>query len=160
LDMPEVSLVAVFDADKAGFLRSERSLIQSIGRAARHIHGQAIFYADTITDAIQKAITETQRRRTKQIAYNKKHSIIPRGIEKAITDILEGAIHEVPANEPYAKVAEKGAEYAVLSPDKLDKKIKQLQKQMYQHAENLEFEAAAKLRDEIEGLQANRLEIS
>ena len=150
LDMPEVSLVAVFDADKAGFLRSERSLIQSIGRAARHIHGQAIFYADTITDAIQKAITETQRRRTKQIAYNKKHSITPRGIEKAITDILEGAIHEVPANEPYAKVAEKGAEYAVLSPDKLDKKIKQLQKEMYQHAENLEFEAAASLRDEIE----------
>jgi len=159
LDMPEVSLVAVFDADKSGFLRSERSLIQTIGRAARHIHGQAIFYADTITDAIQKAITETQRRRTKQIAYNKKHSIIPRGIEKAITDILEGAIHEVPANEPYAKVAEKGAEYAVLSPDKLDKKIKQLQKQMYQHAENLEFEAAAKLRDEIEWLQANRLEM-
>lgn len=157
LDMPEVSLVAVLDADKTGFLRSERSLIQTIGRAARHIHGQSIFYADKITDAMQKAIDETQRRRTKQIAYNKKHGITPRGIEKAITDILEGARMNAPANEPYAKVAEKGAEYVILSPDKLDKKIKQLQKQMYQHAENLEFEQAAKLRDEIQRLRISGL---
>jgi excinuclease ABC subunit B len=160
LDMPEVSLVAVFDADKTGFLRSERSLIQTIGRAARHIHGQAIFYAETMTDAMQKAITETKRRRAKQIAYNKKHRITPRGVEKAVTSILEGAILEQSANQTYAKVAEKRADYAILSPDKLEKKIKQLQKTMYQHAENLEFEAAASLRDEIQRLQAERLKIS
>ncbi len=148
LDMPEVSLVAVFDADKAGFLRSERSLIQTIGRAARHIHGQAIFYADKFTDAMQRAIDETKRRRTKQIAYNKKHGITPCGVTKAITDILEGATLEVPAG-----IAETKAEYANLSPQQLDKKIIQLEKQMYEYADNLEFEQAAKLRDEIKHLR-------
>ncbi|HDN27655.1 MAG TPA: excinuclease ABC subunit UvrB [Thioploca sp.] len=159
LDMPEVSLVAVFDADKAGFLRSERSLIQTIGRAARHIHGQAIFYADKITNAMQRAMDETKRRRTKQIAYNKQHGITPRGVKKAITDILEGARLDVPAANEYAKIADAGAEYAALSSEQIDKKLKQLQKQMYQHAENLEFEDAAKLRDEIRRLQEKRLEM-
>jgi excinuclease ABC subunit B len=159
LDMPEVSLVAVFDADKTCFLRSERSLIQTIGRAARHIHGPAIFYADKITDAMQRAMDETKRRRTKQIAYNKQHGITPRGVKKAITDILEGARLEVPAANEYAKVADAGAEYAALSPEQINKKIKQLQKQMYQHAENFEFEDAAKLRDEIRRLQEKRLEM-
>jgi excinuclease ABC subunit B len=160
LDMPEVSLVAIFDADKTGFLRSERSLIQTVGRAARHIHGQAIFYADTVTAAMQKAIDETQRRREKQIAYNKKHGITPRGIKKAITELLESVTLETPAaNHEYAKVAEAKAEYTVLSAEQLDKKIKQLQKQMHQHADNLEFEQAAQLRDEIAQLQQNRLEI-
>jgi excinuclease ABC subunit B len=157
LDMPEVSLVMVFDADKTGFLRSVRSLIQTIGRAARHIHGHAIFYADVITDAMQKTIKETKRRRTKQIAYNKKHGITPRGIKKAIIDILEKDQLE-PANESVkAKVAETTAAYGLLSPEKLDKKVKQLRKKMVQHAENLEFEEAAKLRDEIQQLQTNHL---
>ncbi|KHD05255.1 excinuclease ABC subunit B [Candidatus Thiomargarita nelsonii] len=146
LDMPEVSLVAICDADKAGFLRSERSLIQTIGRAARHIYGQAILYADTVTEAIQYAIDETQRRRTKQMAYNKKHGITPQSVKKAITDILE---------ETKPAVAETAAEYAPLSPAQVDKKIKQLEKKMYAHAENLEFEEAAKLRDEIQRLSQN-----
>ena len=157
LDMPEVSLVAIFDADKSGFLRSERSLIQTVGRAARHIHGQAIFYADKVTEAMQRAIDETERRRNKQIAYNKQHGITPRGIEKAITDIFQGATLSMPAANEYAKVAEAKAEYGLLSPEQLDKKIKQLQKQMYQHADNLEFEEAAKLRDEIRQLQEKAL---
>jgi excinuclease ABC subunit B len=155
LDMPEVSLVAIFDADKSGFLRSERSLIQTIGRAARHICGQAILYAERVTAAMQYAIDETERRRIKQIAYNKQHGITPQGIKKAITEILEGAM---PAT--VHAVAETAAEYARLSPEQVDKKIKQLQKQMYAHAENLEFEEAARLRDEIRGLSENRLEIS
>jgi excinuclease ABC subunit B len=159
LDMPEVSLVAVLDADKTGFLRSERSLIQTIGRAARHIHGQAIFYADTVTEAMQKAIDETERRRTKQVAYNKKHGITPQGITKAVIDILEKEQLMQPAANEFAKVADTKAEYVLLSPEKVDKKIKQLQKKMYQHAENLEFEQAAKLRDEIQQLQNNRLKI-
>ena len=150
LDMPEVSLVAVFDADKTGFLRSERSLIQNIGRAARHISGKAIFYADTMTKAMQRAINETERRRTKQLKYNKKHGITPRSVEKAITDILEGL--ETSSMNGYA-IAENKAEYAPLSKNEIGNKIKQLQKQMFQHAENLEFEEAAKCRDEIQRLQ-------
>jgi excinuclease ABC subunit B len=154
LDMPEVSLVAIFDADKTGFLRSERSLIQTIGRAARHICGQAILYADAVTEAMQYAIDETERRRAKQAAYNKEHGITPQGVKKAITEILEGA---VPVT--HQAVAETAAEYARLSPEQVDKKIKQLEKKMYAHAENLEFEEAAKLRDEIRRLSESRLEI-
>jgi excinuclease ABC subunit B len=150
LDMPEVSLVAVFDADKSGFLRSERSLIQTVGRAARHIRGQAIFYADKLTDAMQRAIEETKRRRAKQIAHNNKHGITPRGVKKGITDILEGTTFEVPA-----AVAESKAKYSNLSKTQIETKIKQLDKQMYQHADNLEFEEAAKLRDEIQRLEIN-----
>jgi excinuclease ABC subunit B len=150
LDMPEVSLVAVFDADKAGFLRSERSLIQTIGRAARHIRGQAIFYADRVTKAMQQAIDETARRRAKQIKYNKKYGITPRGIKKAVQDILEGAISSTVQG---AAIAEEKAEYAPLSFDKIAIKIKQLQKIMSQHVEALEFEEAAKCRDEIQRLR-------
>ncbi|MDM8569500.1 excinuclease ABC subunit UvrB, partial [Thiotrichales bacterium HSG1] len=149
LDMPEVSLVMVFDADKSGFLRSERSLIQTVGRAARHINGQAIFYADVITAAMQKAIDETKRRRIKQQAFNKKFNIIPHGVTKAITDILDMEQPVTPINNV---IAEERANYGKLSPEKLAKKIKQLEKEMYQHAENLEFEEAAKLRDQIRRL--------
>ncbi len=150
LDIPEVSLVAIFDADKEGFLRSERSLIQTIGRAARHIHGQAIFYADTVTLAIQRAIEETKRRRTKQIQYNQQQGIIPRGIEKAVTPILD-------SGEIVAEVAETRAEYTPLSPQQFTKKIRQLEKEMYQFAANLEFEKAAQLRDQIKWLRDKQL---
>jgi excinuclease ABC subunit B len=163
LDIPEVSLVAIFDADKTGFLRSTRSLIQTIGRAARHINGKAIFYADNMTEAMQQAITETKRRRAKQIAYNKKHKITPRGIKKAITEILETQTVETPTTithlEPvYALVAEEKAQYQLptqKNQKKISKKIKQLEKQMLQHAANLEFEKAAQLRDEIQRLTMN-----
>lgn len=150
LDIPEVSLVAIFDADKEGFLRSERSLIQTIGRAARHIHGQAIFYADKVTLAMQRAIEETERRRIKQILYNQQQGITPRGIEKAVTDILD-------SGERVAKVAETHAEYTFLSPQQFAKKIKQLEKEMYQAAANLEFEQAAQLRDQIKWLRDKQL---
>jgi excinuclease ABC subunit B len=161
LDMPEVSLVAIFDADKEGFLRSERSLIQTIGRAARHINGKAILYADRITQSMQKAIDETDRRRAKQIEFNQQHGIIPQGIQKQVDDILETEQQQDEASnvDYYAKVAEEAAHYGTLTPTELDKKIQQLEKQMYQHAENLEFEEAAKLRDEIRHLQSNSLQI-
>ncbi|MCK5876991.1 MAG: excinuclease ABC subunit UvrB [Candidatus Marithrix sp.] len=150
LDMPEVSLVMIFDADKSGFLRSERSLIQTVGRAARHINGQAIFYANVITAAMQKAIDETKRRRIKQQAFNNKYNIIPHGVTKAITDILD---IEQPVKSTDNLIAEEKASYGKLSPEKLARKIKQLEKEMYQHAENLEFEEAAWLRDKIRRLQ-------
>lgn len=156
LDMPEVSLVAILDADKEGFLRSERSLIQTIGRAARHLNGRAILYADTLTGSMQRAIEETNRRRTKQLAYNEEHGITPRGIAKAVTDILEGAYAEAEPpsrNKYFDKAAEETVAYMALSPAQLAKKIKQLEQKMYQHAKNLEFEEAAKIRDELQSLQ-------
>ncbi len=154
LDMPEVSLVAILDADKEGFLRSERALIQTIGRAARHINGRVILYADRMTDSMQRAIDETDRRRATQVAYNKKHGITPRGIERAIHDIMEGARTEAePSSIKYLKVAEKAAEYEVLPPQVISKKIQQLEKQMRQYAKDLEFEKAAQIRDEIHQLQ-------
>jgi len=158
LDMPEVSLVAILDADKEGFLRSERSLIQTIGRAARNIHGKAILYADKITGSMQRAMGETERRRAKQQAYNEQHGITPRSVSKAVADIMEGAYAgAVPGAKRYAKVAEDIAEYAALPPEKLDKLLKKLEKQMYQHAQNLEFEEAAKLRDRIHHIQESNL---
>lgn len=154
LDMPEVSLVAILDADKEGFLRSERSLIQTIGRAARHINGKAILYADNITGSMQRAIAETDRRREKQKAYNQEHGITPKGIAKAVNDIMEGAHSDTStSSRRYLKVAEQQAEYAVLSPKQLAQKLKQLEQQMFKHAKNLEFEDAARVRDEIKHLQ-------
>lgn len=154
LDLPEVSLVAILDADKEGFLRSERSLIQTIGRAARHIHGKAILYGDVITGSMQKAIAETDRRRNKQIEFNKRHHIEPKGIKKAISDIMEGAYDsgEV-SSERFFKVAEKQAIYEHLTPKQLAKEIKQLEKKMFEHAKNLEFEEAAKIRDQLHVLR-------
>nr|VFK21347.1 MAG: Excinuclease ABC subunit B [Candidatus Kentron sp. LFY] len=156
LDMPEVSLVAILDADKEGFLRSERSLIQTIGRAARNIHGKAILYADTETGSMQRAIDETERRRQKQIAYNETHGITPRGIEKAITDILEGSRTDTAQTKKQYHVAEETAEYLAQSPDKRKKAMAQLEARMYRHAENLEFEEAAAIRDEIRRIQEGR----
>jgi excinuclease ABC subunit B len=162
LDIPEVSLVAVLDADKEGFLRSEVSLVQTIGRAARNLNGKAILYADKITRSMQAAIDETERRRAKQHSFNLAHNIEPKGIQKSVPDLLQVAIpgagwsshsHKYSSTQPLGKVAEPQAEYKVLSPKQLGKKIKQLEDAMYKHAKNLEFEEAARLRDEIKILQ-------
>lgn len=161
LDMPEVSLVAIFDADKEGFLRSEGSLIQTIGRAARNIHGKAILYADKITGSMERAIDETERRRVRQIEYNEKHGITPRGVEKKVADIMEGGYSGMRGSATqYAKVAEEVVEYATLSPVELGKKIKKLEQKMYEHARNLEFEEAAKVRDQIHKIQEQNLGFS
>ncbi|WP_411727495.1 UvrB/UvrC motif-containing protein, partial [Methyloglobulus sp.] len=160
LDIPEVSLVAVLDADKEGFLRSEVSLVQTIGRAARNLHGKAILYGDRITRSMQAAIGETDRRRDKQRQFNRQHHIEPKGISKSITDILQVAIpgSGLPGfTKNYAKVAEKTAEYTVMTPKQIGKKLKQLEDAMYRHAKNLEFEQAAKIRDEIKELQGRAL---
>ncbi len=149
LDIPEVSLVAILDADKEGFLRSERSLIQTIGRAARNINGRAILYAERITGSMQRALDETQRRRDKQTAFNLKHGITPTGIKKAVADILEGAYF----GSRKSKAAEKKAHYVLLPPDELVKRINALEKQMFEHAKNMEFEQAAKRRDEMLALK-------
>ncbi|AQW67916.1 MULTISPECIES: excinuclease ABC subunit UvrB [Pseudomonas] len=158
LDMPEVSLVAILDADKEGFLRSERSLIQTIGRAARNLNGRAILYADAITGSMQRAIDETERRREKQIAFNQAHGIVPKSVVKDITDILEGAT--VPGarskkRKGMAKAAEESARYEaeLRTPGEITKRIKQLEDKMMQYARDLEFEAAAQLRDEITQLR-------
>ncbi len=154
LDMPEVSLVAILDADKEGFLRSETSLIQTIGRAARNLHGHAILYADRITGSMKRAMDETARRRAKQMAHNEEHGITPRGVEKAVTDILESGYPGVPGKpREYARVAEEVMEYAAMSPAQLEKKIKALEAQMMEHARNLEFEEAAQIRDQIRHVQ-------
>ena len=148
LDLPEVSLVAILDADKEGFLRSERSLIQTIGRAARHINGAAILYADRITDSMQRAIGETERRRAKQITYNAERGITPVGISKRIKDIIEGFYDRDQAQFDL-KAAEDQARYAHMSEKQLAREIKRLEKQMLDHARNLEFEKAAEARDQL-----------
>jgi len=156
LDMPEVSLVAILDADKEGFLRSERSLMQTIGRTARNSKGQAILYADKITKSMQAAMDETNRRRDKQIAYNKKHGITPTTIIKKVTDIMEGAYGSSMrgrAKQKLDKVAESPAVYAAMTPDKAMKEIAKLEKKMFQHAKDLEFEKAAQVRDELTTLR-------
>lgn len=155
LDIPEVSLVAILDADKEGFLRSERSLIQTIGRAARNLHGKAILYADRITGSMEKAMGETGRRREKQIKFNEDHGITPRGVEKKVADIMEGAFASSPAAsaDRYAKVAEEQIQYAAITPAEAEKKISGLEKEMHEHARNLEFEDAARIRDEIQKLR-------
>ena len=151
LDIPEVALVAVLDADKEGFLRSERSLIQTIGRTARHLHGRAILYADEVTDSMRRAIDETDRRRVRQQAFNRQHGITPRGIRKQVADIMEVA-SERPAGKRKArrKVALEPVE--ALSPEAAVKKIRQLEQRMYRHARNLEFEEAARLRDQARAI--------
>lgn len=143
LDMPEVSLVAILDADKEGFLRSDRSLIQTIGRAARNVKGRAILYADKITGSMQRALDETSRRREKQKTFNDLHGITPQGINKSVTDIMEGSFVG-----KKSKVKEKVPSYSHLSAQELSKQIDKLEKQMYAHAKNMEFELAAKVRDE------------
>jgi excinuclease ABC subunit B len=154
LDMPEVSLVAILDADKEGFLRSDRSLIQTIGRAARNLHGKAILYADTVTGSMGRAMEETERRREKQIAHNEAHGITPKTIQKAVADIMEGAVPGAPMPvRKFAKVAEEELEYAKLSPDQLMQRIRKLEQQMHDHARNLEFEEAARLRDRIQHMR-------
>jgi excinuclease ABC subunit B len=151
LDLPEVSLVAILDADKEGFLRSERALIQTIGRAARNIHGRVILYADKITRSMQRAMDETERRRAIQTAYNTEHGITPAGISKTVSAMIETSeVYAPDVRARIEKVAEEAAQYQVLSPKALAKKIKQMEEKMYQHAKNLEFEEAAKLRDHIQ----------
>ena len=158
LDIPEVSLVAILDADKEGFLRSEGSLIQTIGRAARNVRGKAILYGDQVTGSMRRAIDETNRRRDKQLAHNLAHGITPRSIEKKVADVMEGAYAGAPlGSRQYAKVAEQAIAYAALTPQQMARRIKELEKQMYDHARNLEFEEAARVRDQIRELQGKGL---
>lgn len=159
LDMPEVSLVAILDADKEGFLRSERSLIQTIGRAARNLEGKAILYADKITGSMEKAIGETERRREKQQLHNEALGIVPQALKKDVADILE--LGDMTKNKrkvvapkiKLSEVAEEGASYSSMSPQQLEKAIQKLESKMYQHAKDLEFEQAAQVRDEIDNLR-------
>ncbi|MBA3582110.1 MAG: excinuclease ABC subunit UvrB [Gammaproteobacteria bacterium] len=170
LDLPEVSLVTILDADKEGFLRSERSLIQTIGRSARNINGKAILYADKITNSMQRAMSETTRRREKQMAYNQEHGITPVGITKSIGDIMQGGYtvnapsgRNTGLRNTILKAAEEAGEYQAMenmSPREASKAIKKLEQQMYEHARNLEFENAARLRDKIEQLRKKALELT
>jgi excinuclease ABC subunit B len=154
LDMPEVSLVAILDADKEGFLRSERSLIQTIGRAARNLHGKAILYGDKVTNSMQRAIDETDRRREKQMEHNRTNNIVPIGITRHVTDILEGA-RSTPGKGHGSRVADKKGRYGgkLLTQSEVEKQINTLEKQMFAEAKNLAFEEAANLRDQIEELR-------
>ncbi|AJC21858.1 excinuclease ABC subunit UvrB [Pandoraea pulmonicola] len=148
LDIPEVSLVAILDADKEGFLRAERSLIQTIGRAARNVNGTAILYADRMTDSMTRAIGETERRRAKQLAHNEAHGIVPQGVKKRIKDIIDGVYDPQDAKAELAEAKEQ-AHYQDMSEKQLAREIKKLEKQMQEHARNLEFEKAAKVRDQL-----------
>jgi excinuclease ABC subunit B len=151
LDIPEVSLVAILDADKEGFLRAERSLIQTIGRAARHLNGRAILYADRITDSMKKAIDETERRRAKQLAFNQAHGITPKGVVKRIRDLIDGVYSDKAGEEArqLAQVQQHLEEIQDMSEKALAREIKRLEKQMLEHARNLEFEQAAQVRDQL-----------
>jgi len=164
LDMPEVSLVAILDADKEGFLRSTGSLIQTIGRAARNVRGKAILYGDTITRSMQAAIDETARRREKQMAWNEEQGITPTTIVRRIADIMEGARSEAgnrrgskSATRGAKAVAEPAADYSALNAQQVSALLKKLESQMYKHAQNLEFESAAQLRDQIHQLREKSL---
>jgi excinuclease ABC subunit B len=148
LDIPEVSLVAILDADKEGFLRAERSLIQTIGRAARNVHGKAILYADKMTESMKKAMGETERRRNKQIAFNLKHGIQPKGVQKRIKDIIDG-VYDVQEKRVELQIAQRKAQYEMMSERELANEISRLEKQMMAEAKNLEFEKAATTRDQI-----------
>jgi excinuclease ABC subunit B len=152
LDLPEVSLVAILDADKEGFLRSERSLIQTIGRAARHLNGMAILYGDTVTDSMQRAIDETERRRTKQTAFNEANGIVPRGVSKRIKDLIDG-VYDAEQGRREVQAARNDALASTLSEKDLAREIKRVEKEMLEHARNLEFEQAAAKRDELRRLK-------
>jgi excinuclease ABC subunit B len=152
LDLPEVSLVAILDADKEGFLRSERSLIQTIGRAARNLNGTAILYADSVTDSMRKAIDETSRRRARQVAHNREHGIEPRGVRKEVRELIDG-LFDPTASRGEAKAAEQAASYETMSEKQVAREIKRLEKQMFEHAKNLEFEKAARVRDQLARLR-------
>jgi excinuclease ABC subunit B len=162
LDMPEVSLVAILDADKEGFLRAEKSLIQTMGRAARHINGKAILYADRITGSMQRAMDETDRRRAKQVAYNEKHGITPHALNKPITDIMDlgDTNHPASGKVRLRKIAEKEKTYKAMNATQLMGKVAEIEKQMFEAARDLEFEKAASLRDEVETLRAEILKLS
>ncbi|MCL4722002.1 MAG: excinuclease ABC subunit UvrB, partial [Gammaproteobacteria bacterium] len=151
LDLPEVSLVAILDADKEGFLRSEGSLIQTVGRAARNLHGMAIMYADRVTGSMERAIAEMDRRRQKQLAFNLQHGIEPRSISKEVRDIMDGARDQAPRRG--RRAGERRPDYASLSPADAARRISRLEKDMFAHARNLEFEEAARLRDEVQALR-------
>jgi excinuclease ABC subunit B len=148
LDIPEVSLVAVLDADKEGFLRAERSLIQTIGRAARHINGMAILYADKMTDSMKAAIGETERRRAKQIAWNEKMGITPVGVQKRIKDLIDG-MYDADEGKKQLRVAQTKARYESMAEKDMERELKRLEKEMIEAAKNLEFEKAAELRDKL-----------
>jgi excinuclease ABC subunit B len=148
LDIPEVSLVAILDADKEGFLRAERSLIQTIGRAARNVKGMAILYADKVTDSMRRAIDETERRRSKQMAFNAEHGITPRSVKKQVREMIDGVVSDKSARDDLRN-AQAVAAVEALSEKDLGKRIKALEKQMLEHARNLEFEKAARVRDQL-----------
>jgi len=148
LDIPEVSLVAILDADKEGFLRAERSLIQTIGRAARNVNGKAILYGDRITDSMRRAIDETERRRAKQITFNEENGIVPRGVVKRIKDIIDG-VYNVDEARAELREEQERAKFEDMSEKQIAKEIKRLEKQMMDHAKNLEFEKAAQTRDQL-----------
>jgi excinuclease ABC subunit B len=155
LDIPEVSLVAILDADKEGFLRAERSLIQTIGRAARNLSGRAILYADRITDSMRKAIDETERRRAKQTAYNVEHGITPKALNKKVKDLIDGVYSEKAGKEADRLAAESALRASVdeMSEKDMAREIKRLEKLMLEHARNLEFEKAAQMRDQLHRLK-------
>jgi excinuclease ABC subunit B len=159
LDIPEVSLVAVLDADKEGFLRSERSLIQTAGRAARNLNGKVIFYANNITKSMKAAMDETTRRRTIQTAFNKEHGIVPKGVTKKIKDIIDG-VYDMDEGKRERKAAQEQANYERLSVKQLSKEVKRIEKDMHDAAKNLEFEKAANYRDQLKTLKAKLLEVS
>jgi excinuclease ABC subunit B len=152
LDLPEVSFVAILDADKEGFLRSERSLIQTIGRAARHINGKAILYADRMTESMKRAIGETDRRRQRQVDFNTANNITPVGIVKRVRDMIDG-VYDPQQAKLVLKAAQDQARYDGLTEKQLAREIKQLEKQMLEHARNLEFEKAAQARDRLTELK-------
>ncbi len=152
LDIPEVSLVAILDADKEGFLRSERSLIQTIGRAARNLNGTAILYGERVTDSMKRAIGETNRRRERQIAFNTVHGIVPRGVTKDVKDLIDGVFDPRDSRQDL-KAAEAAAQYGTMSERNIAREIKRLEKAMFEHAKNLEFEKAAQIRDQLSGLK-------
>jgi excinuclease ABC subunit B len=159
LDIPEVSLAAILDADKEGFLRSERSLIQTIGRAARHIHGTAIMYADQITESMRRALDETNRRRVKQIAFNQAQGIVPKGVSKRIKDIIDG-VYDARAAHKEMRGAKTQVGFRAMSEAELAREIRRLEKEMLDHARNLEFEQAAQSRDRLRDLKEKLLGVA